>query len=117
LTAVDLVSGTIKWQVALGSLEELLPIPISLEMGTPSAGGAIATAGGVVFIAASVDDNFRAFDTETGEVLWKTKLPAGGQATPMTYSVDGRQYVVIAAGGHALYQTTPGDYVIAYSLE
>ncbi len=117
LTAVDMVNATIKWQVALGSLEKLLPLPIPLEMGTPSGGGAIVTAGGVVFIAATVDDKFRAFDVETGEVLWKTKLPAGGQATPMTYSVDGRQYVVIAAGGHALYRTTPGDYVIAYALK
>jgi quinoprotein glucose dehydrogenase len=117
LTAVDMVNATIKWQVALGSLEKLLPLPVPLEMGTPSSGGAIVTAGGVIFIAATVDDKFRAFDTETGEVLWKTKLPAGGQATPMTYAVEGRQYVVIAAGGHALYRTTPGDYVIAYSLK
>ena len=117
LTAVDLVDGTIKWQVALGSLEELLPVPIPLEMGTPHSGGAIVTAGGVIFIAATVDNNFRAYDIETGEVLWKTKLPAGGQATPMTYSVNGRQYVVIAAGGHAIYQTTPGDYVIAYAIK
>jgi quinoprotein glucose dehydrogenase len=86
-------------------------------MGTPHAGGAIVTAGGLVFIAATADDKFRAYDIDNGEVLWKTKLPAGGQATPMTYSLNDRQYLVIAAGGHALYQTTPGDYVIAYSLE
>lgn len=117
LTAIDMTRGTIEWQVALGSLEKLLPLPLPLELGTPSAGGAIVTAGGLVFIAATVDDKFRAFDTRTGEVLWVTGLPAGGQATPMTYSVNDRQYVVIAAGGHSLYRTTPGDYVIAYALK
>jgi len=117
LTAVDLAQGTIHWQVALGSVEKLMPLPIPLELGTPSAGGAIVTAGGVVFIAATLDDKFRAFDVETGKVLWTAKLPAGGQATPMTYAVNGRQYVVLAAGGHPLFQTTPGDYVLAYALK
>lgn len=117
LTAVDMVNGTIKWQVTLGSLEKILPVPLPLEWGTPSGGGAIVTAGGVIFIAATIDDKFRAYDVQTGEVLWKASLPAGGQATPMTYSVKDRQYIVIAAGGHGIYQTTPGDYVIAYTLE
>lgn len=117
LTAVDLAKGTIRWQVALGSVEKLMPLPIPLELGTPSAGGAIVTAGGVVFIAATLDDKFRAFDAETGEVLWTAKLPAGGQATPMTYAVNGRQYVILAAGGHALFATTRGDYVLAYALK
>lgn len=116
LTAVDLAKGTIRWQVALGSLEKLLPIPLPLEMGTPAAGGAIVTAGGLVFIAGTLDDKFRAFDAGTGEVLWTAKLPAGGQATPMTYRANGRQYVVLAAGGHALYQSKPGDYVLAWAL-
>lgn len=117
LTAVDLAKGTIRWQVALGSVEKLMPLPIPLALGTPSAGGAIVTAGGVVFIAATLDDKFRAFDAETGEVLWTAKLPAGGQATPMTYAVNGRQYVVLAAGGHPMLQTTPGDYVLAWALK
>ena len=63
-----------------------------------------------------MDDKFRAFDIDTGEKLWQTDLPAGGQATPMTYSVDGRQFLVIAAGGHFILDTTRGDYVIAYAL-
>lgn len=117
LAAVDLAAGTIRWQVALGSIEKINPLHIPLNYGTPNAGGAIVTAGNLVFIAASMDDKFRAFDADTGKVLWTARLPAGGQATPMTYSVDGRQYVVIAAGGHALYRTTPGDYVIAYALK
>ena len=117
LAAVDLAEGTIRWQVALGSIEKINPLRIPLEYGTPNAGGAIVTAGNLVFIAASMDNKFRAYDAESGEVLWTARLPAGGQATPMTYSMDGRQYVVIAAGGHALDRTTPGDYVIAYALK
>ncbi len=117
LAAVDLAEGTIRWQVALGSIEKINPLHIPLQYGTPNAGGAIVTAGNLVFIAAAMDDKFRAYDAESGAVLWTARLPAGGQATPMSYSVDGRQYVVIAAGGHALYRTTPGDYVIAYALK
>jgi quinoprotein glucose dehydrogenase len=117
LSAVDLAQGTIRWQVALGSIEKLLPLPIPLQMGTPHAGGSVVTAGGLVFIGGTMDDKFRAYDAATGEVLWTAKLPAGGQATPMTYSASGRQYVVLAAGGHALYQTTPGDYVLAWALK
>jgi quinoprotein glucose dehydrogenase len=117
LTAIDLVTGTIKWQVALGSIERLVPkIPLPLELGTPQAGGPVATRGGLVFIAASADDKFRAFDLETGAKLWEVKLPAGGQATPMTYAVDGRQYIVLVAGGHPYYNTGQGDYVLAYAL-
>ena len=74
------------------------------------------TAGGLIFIAAAMDDFIRAFDIETGEEMWKAPLPAGGQATPMTYEVGGKQYVVIAAGGHGNLGTTLGDYVVAFAL-
>lgn len=110
LTAVDMAHGTIKWQVPLGDT----PF-IHVNVGMPGVGGPIATAGGLVFIAASLDDRFRAFDTQTGKRLWEVKLPAGGQATPMTYSIGGRQYIVIAAGGYK-GDSTRGDYVVAYAL-
>ena len=110
LTAVDMVHGSIKWQIPLGDT----PF-IHMNLGMPNLGGPMVTAGGLVFIAASLDDRLRAFDTDTGKLLWEVKLPAGGQATPMTYSIDGRQYLVIAAGGYK-DASTRGDYVVAYSL-
>ena len=110
LTAVDMVHGTIKWQVPIGNT----PF-VHLNLGMPGLGGPVITRSGLVFIAATLDDDFRAFDIDTGKVLWQVKLPAGGQATPMTYSVGGRQYVVIAAGGYK-DSSTRGDYVIAYAL-
>ncbi len=110
LTAVDMVHGTIKWQVPLGDS----PL-VHLNLGMPNLGGPVITASGLVFIAASLDDRMRAFDVNTGKVLWQAKLPAGGQATPMTYSISGRQYVVIAAGGYK-DASARGDYVIAYAL-
>jgi len=79
-------------------------------------GGPVVTGGGLVFIGAAMDDMIRAFDVQTGEELWSDDLPAGGQATPMSYEIDGQQYVVIAAGGHDVLDTTRGDYVIAYAL-
>ena len=118
LTAVDLASGTIKWDVPLGSIDRETPIPLPFEwnLGTPNSGGPIVTAGGLIFIAATMDQRFRAFDIETGEVLWKHRMPAGSQTTPMTYEAGGRQYVVIASGGHAWYDTAMGDYVVAFAL-
>jgi glucose dehydrogenase len=92
--------------------------PIGIRFGMPNMGGPIVTAGGLIFIAAATDNYLRAFDIDTGEELWKGALPAGGQATPMTYHSEatGKQYVVIAAGGHGGLGTTRGDHVVAFAL-
>ncbi|MDE2272625.1 MAG: pyrroloquinoline quinone-dependent dehydrogenase [Gammaproteobacteria bacterium] len=111
LAAVDMQTGAIKWQVPLGNA-----VLNHWNLGVPNIGGPIVTAGGVIFIAATMDSDIRAFDLETGKILWQYKLPAGGQATPMTYSVNGRQYVVIATGGHGDGFGKRGDYVIAFAL-
>ena len=120
LVALDVERRRIVWRVPLGTVEKLakLPswLPLPLKFGTPSRGGPMLTGGGLTFVAGTMDDALRAFETDTGRELWRVQLPAGGQATPMTYEADGRQYVVIAAGGHAWMQTTPGDYVLAYAL-
>jgi len=124
LVAVDLFSGRTAWDVPLGSVvsgdfKRLLVRlfrPALLDSGSPNLGGPIATAGGLVFTAASMDNHLRGFDSDTGRELWKYELPAGGQATPMTYRVDGRQYLVIAAGGHGKLGTKLGDYVVAFAL-
>jgi quinoprotein glucose dehydrogenase len=117
LAAVDLRRNSIRWQVMLGTTAgktpSFLPAP---TIGMPNMGGPMVTAGGLVFIGAAMDDYIRAFDIDTGRELWKHKLPAGGQATPMSYTVDGRQYIVIAAGGHGGLNTTRGDYVVAFAL-
>jgi quinoprotein glucose dehydrogenase len=110
LTAVDLTSGAFRWQIPLGSMA------MGLIRGLPNLGGPIVTASGLVFIAASRDDKLRAFDVSTGKELWQASLPAGGQATPMSYVAAGRQFVVVAAGGHSRLGSTLGDAVIAFSL-
>jgi quinoprotein glucose dehydrogenase len=86
-----------------------------MNTGTITLGGPMVSAGGLVFTAAAMDNYLRAFDTETGKELWKFELPASGQATPMTYTLNGKQYVVIAAGGHGKLGTKQGDYVIAFT--
>jgi quinoprotein glucose dehydrogenase len=110
VAAVDLFAGKKVWDVPLGSF-----IP-GMNTGTITLGGPMVTAGGLVFTAAAMDNYLRAFDSETGKEVWKYELPAGGQATPMTYTLNGKQYLVIAAGGHGKLGTKQGDYVIAFTL-
>ncbi len=119
LAVVDLATGKLRWQVPLGSLRDIAPIPLPIELGVPNLGGPLVTAGGIVFIGAAFDNYLRAFDVETGETLWRGRLPAGGQATPMTYRVrdGGRQFVVIAAGGYGRAGTRLGDSVVAFALQ
>ena len=118
LLALEIETGRVVWQVPFGSTRDLAPFPFWLDWGLPSMGGPILTASGVVFIGAAMDDYLRAFDVETGALLWKARLPAGAQATPMTYRLrpDSRQFVVIAAGGHGTMGTTPGDELLAFRL-
>jgi quinoprotein glucose dehydrogenase len=119
LVSVDLRRGRIAWEVPLGSTASIGPwFAPAREFGTPGMGGPIVTAGDLVFVGAAMDGYLRAYDVETGRVLWKYSLPAGGQATPMTYRAgrDQRQFVVIAAGGHGPLGTPLGDFIVAFSL-
>lgn len=116
LVAVDLASGDVRWRVPLGSIENQLPFKFEWNLGTPNLGGPVVTKGGLVFIAATMDNVIRAFDVETGEMLWRDDLPAGGQATPMTYEAGGRQFVVMITGHHLWFGSPAGDEVIAYAL-
>lgn len=115
LNAINLNTGEYEWTVPLGEVDSLTKkgIPIT---GTENYGGLLNTAGGLIFIGASKDERFRAFDKKTGKVLWQYQLPAGGYATPATYSVHGKQYVVIAAGGGKM-GTKSGDQYVAFALE
>ena len=117
LTAIDLNSGEFRWRVVLGEIDELTKRGIP-KTGAPNLGGSIVTAGGLVFIGATNDSRFRAFDKNTGAQLWETRLPASGHAIPMTYrgKKTGKQYVVIAAGGGNKYNETFSGKIVAFAL-
>ena len=115
LNAIDLNTGAFAWRVPLGEYEELTARGVP-QTGTENFGGAVVTAGGLVFIAGTKDERIRAFDAATGEELWSHRLPAAGYATPCTYAVDGRQYVAIAAGGAGKLKTKAGDAFVAFAL-
>ncbi|MFP6605281.1 MAG: pyrroloquinoline quinone-dependent dehydrogenase [Myxococcota bacterium] len=116
LTAVDLRSGEVLWESTLGTTRDQAPFPLWFALGTPNLGGPILTAGGLIFIGATTDKSFRAFDVHSGEEVWSRRIPFTANSTPVTYRVrkDGRQFVVVAAGGHGWSEA--GDAVIAYAL-
>jgi quinoprotein glucose dehydrogenase len=115
LTAIDLNSGEIAWRDVFGEFAELTAKGVP-QTGTQSFGGTIVTAGGLVFIGGTMDEKFHAYDKTTGKLLWDYRLDFGGYATPCTYMVDGRQYVVIAAGGGGKLGTKSGDEFVAFAL-
>jgi quinoprotein glucose dehydrogenase len=116
LAALDLTTKKIVWQSTLGTGEDIFPLGLAAHTGTPNFGGPVATAGGLVFIGAAMDRYLRAFDAKSGAELWRGRLPVPGMATPMTYEWKGRQYVVIAAGGHGEAGTETSDAIVAFAL-
>ncbi len=117
VAGIDLNKGKVVWKHKNGTSRDSSPLPIGLPIGVPSMGGSIVTASGLGFLSGTLDQYLRAYDVNTGKELWKSRLPAGGQATPMTYTgKDGKQYVLVTAGGHGSLGTKMGDYVIAYKL-
>ena len=118
VAGLDLTTGKVVWQHRNGTTRDQTPVPLPFKMGVPSLGGPIVTAGGVAFMGSALDYYLRAYDVTTGDVLWRGRLPAGGQATPMSYwsNASGRQFVVIAAGGHGSLGTKQGDSIVAFAL-
>jgi len=118
VAGVDLKSHRVAWRKRIGTIRDSLPgiqLP-PLKIGVPMLGGPISTGGNLMFIAATQDNYIRAYNVTNGDLVWAARLPAGGQATPMTYEANGKQYLVIMAGGHSSFGTTMGDYLIAYAL-
>ena len=117
VAGVDLRTGKTVYRHVNGTVRDLSPLPLPFEMGVPGIGGPIVTAGGVAFLSGTMDNYVRGYDLRTGREIWRSRLPAGGQATPATYrAADGRQYLVVVAGGHGSTGTKAGDAIIAYAL-
>lgn len=119
VAGIDLQAAEVVWKHRNGTTRDSMPfdLPIGLNVGVPALGGPLTTGGGVLFLSGTLDQYLRGYDIATGEELFKARLPAGGQATPMTYTGDdGRQYVVVTAGGHGTFGTKMGDYVIGFAL-
>jgi quinoprotein glucose dehydrogenase len=116
LTAVDLKTGEIRWETPFGKIPQMGLTGKAAEFGSFNLGGSMVTAGGLLFIGAAMDDQLRAVDVETGKIVWEGQLPASAQAAPMTYTAEGKQFIVICAGGHGKLGTKRGDYVVAFAL-
>jgi len=120
IRAIDIATGKTIWDRPIGTARTNgpfgIPSMLPVTIGTPNNGGAVVTASGLIFVAAATDNLIRAIDLATGKTLWSDVLPAGGQATPMTYEANGKQYLVIYAGGHHFMETPVGDEVVAYAL-
>ena len=120
IRAIDLASGKTLWDRPFGQARRNgpfgIPSMLPVDIGTPNNGGPAVTAGGLIFVAASTDNLIRAIDIRTGKTVWSDVLPAGGQATPMVYEQNGKEYIVIMAAGHHFMETPAGDYLIAYAL-
>ncbi len=116
MAAIDLKTHKIVWEHRVGTIRDETPLPLPLGLGVPMLGGPIVTSGGVAFITGTMDYYIRAFDVSNGKLLWSDRLPAGGQATPMSYEENGRQFIVTVDGGHGSFGTKLGDYIRAYAL-
>jgi quinoprotein glucose dehydrogenase len=117
VAGVDLTTGKTVYKHVNGTVRDLSPVPLPFKMGVPGIGGPIITKGGVAFLSGTLDYYVRGYDLKTGAEIWRARLPAGGQATPSTYKgADGRQYLVVVAGGHGSTGTKAGDSIIAYAL-
>ncbi len=119
VAGVDLATHEVVWRKRVGTIRDSLPHLMQLppiKAGVPGLGGLISTGGNLMFIGATQDNYLRAFNASNGDLLWQARLPAGGQATPMTYDIGGKQYVVIMAGGHGSFGTKMGDSLMAYAL-
>lgn len=120
IRAIDVRDGRTVWDRPLGTARRNgpfgIPTGLPINIGTPNNGGSVVTSGGLIFIAAATDDLIRAIDIKTGKTVWSTPLPAGGQANPLVYTQNGREYLVITATGHHFMETPPGDYILAYAL-
>ena len=117
LSAIDMNTGQMKWQIPAGQIKRFgVTVPASFGWGSPNIGGPIVTGGGLVFMAGTMDEKIRAYRIEDGAELWQSSLPHMATSVPVTYMVDGRQYVVIAAGGTARVTDNLGDALIAFAL-
>ena len=118
MAGLDLRTGRLVYRHKNGTIRDEAPVPVPIGMGVPSLGGPIVTAGGVAFLSSTLDYYVRAYDVTDGRMLWQHRLPAGAQATPMTYRSDSthKQYLVVVAGGHGSLGTKAGDSIIAFAL-